>query len=50
MKTVYYAVVQKFEVPDNTTEQDIDTLVMRLAEPADYIWSFDKNLFEFQYN
>jgi hypothetical protein len=48
MKTVYYAVVQKFEVPDNATEQDIDTLVrMRLTEPTDYIWSFDENLFEF---
>jgi hypothetical protein len=49
MKTVYYAVIQKFEVPDDATEQDIDTLVsMRLIEPTDYIWSFDKNLFEFE--
>lgn len=49
MKTVYYVVIQKFEVPDNATEQDIDTLVsMRLIEPTDYIWSFDKNLFEFE--
>ena len=48
MKTVYYAVIQKFEVPDNATEQDIDTLVsMRLTEHADYIWSLDENLFEF---
>lgn len=44
MKTVYYAITQKFEVPDDATEQDIDTLVSRLAEPRDYIWSFDKNL------
>ena len=48
MKTVYYAIVQKLEVPDNATEQDIDTLVsMRLTEPTDYIWSLDANLFEF---
>ena len=47
MKTVYYAVVQKFEVPDTATDQDIDTLVsMRLTEPTDYIWSFDENLFD----
>ena len=47
MKTVYYAIVQKFEVPDDATEQDIETLVsVRVTEPADYIWSFDENLFE----
>ena len=45
MKTVYYAIVQKFEVPDDATEQDIETLVnMRLTEPTDCIWSFDENL------
>lgn len=45
MKTVYYAIVQKFEVPDDATEQDIDALVsMRLTDPTDYVWSFDENL------
>ena len=36
MKTVYFAIVQKLEVPDAATEKDIDTLVSkRLTEPTD---------------
>ena len=47
MKTIYYAFVQEFEVPDTATEQDIDTLVcMRLPAPVDYIWSKNNNLFD----
>ena len=47
MKTIYYAFVQEFEVSDNATEQDIDTLVsMRLPAPVDYIWSKNKHLFD----
>ena len=51
MKTIYYAYVQKVEVPDDATEEEIDDLVFNRTfhenggEPADYIWSEKPNLF-----
>lgn len=52
MKIIYYAFVQKFEVPDNTTEEEIDDLVFNeimsmVKEPIDYMWSERPNLFDF---
>lgn len=48
-KTVYYAFVQKLEVPENLTEKEIDELVFRhLKEPADYLWSEKPDLFDFE--
>ena len=46
MKTIYYAFVQKLDVPDNATEEEIDDLVFeKIQEPVDYIWSEKPNLF-----
>jgi hypothetical protein len=51
MKTIYYAYVQKLEVPDTATEKEIEDIVFdhTLREngekPADYIWSEEPNLF-----
>jgi hypothetical protein len=51
MKTIYYAFVQTLEVPDDTTEEEIDALVSNYTfrengeKPADYIWSEKPNLF-----
>ena len=51
MKTIYYAFVQKLEVPENLTEEEIDDLVFNHIfqendeKPADYIWSDKPNLF-----
>jgi hypothetical protein len=53
MKTIYYAYVQKLEVPDNATEEEIEDLVFNKviqensAAPTDYIWSEEPNLFDF---
>ena len=51
-KTIYYAFVQKFEVPDNTTNEEIDDLVFgsvmtQAKEPTDYMWSEESDLFDF---
>jgi hypothetical protein len=51
MKTIYYAFVQKLEVPENLTEEEIDGFVFNQTfnkndeMPADYIWSEKPNLF-----
>lgn len=52
MKIVYYAFVQKIEVPDDLTEKEIDDLVFKntmnqAREPTDYIWSEEPDLFDF---
>lgn len=42
MKTIYYAFVQKLEVPDTLTEEEIDSLVFQQlpgSAPLDYVWS-----------
>ena len=42
MKTIYYAFVQKLEVPDTLTEEEIDNLVFQQlpgSAPLDYVWS-----------
>lgn len=51
MKTAYYAFVQKIEVPENLTEEEIDDYIFNRIfqengeKPADYIWSDKDNLF-----
>lgn len=52
MKTIYFAFLQKLDVPDNTTEEEIDDLVFNeiitlAKEPVDYIWSEEPDLFDF---
>lgn len=43
MKTIYYAFVQKLEVPDSATDEEIDDLIcQKLTEPLDYMWSENK--------
>lgn len=53
MKTIYYTFVQKFEVPDDLTEEEIDDLVFeqvldQAKEPTDYMWSEEPDLFDFE--
>lgn len=50
-KTVYYAIVEKMEVPINATDKDIDDILVRKAtnngtldEGKDYMWSYDDDL------
>jgi hypothetical protein len=45
-KTIYYAIVEKMEVPIYATDDDIDDILVRkatnngtLVEGKDYIWS-----------
>ena len=51
MKAIYYAFVQKIDVPADTPEEKIDDLIFNLTlhktneKPADYIWSEKPNLF-----
>ena len=51
MKTIYYAFVQKLEVPENLTEEEIDDFVFSQTfnrndeKPTDYVWSEKPNLF-----
>ena len=46
-KTVYYAFVQKIEVPVEASEQEIDEIVCKhLKKPADYMWSEEPDLFD----
>ena len=56
MKTIYYAFVQKLEVPDRATGKEIEDLVFNKMiqengeegeEPTDYIWSEIPDLFDF---
>ena len=48
VKTVYYAIIEKMEVPASLTENEIDDILMvkatnngTLEEGKDYIWSYD---------
>lgn len=51
MKTIYYAYVQKLEIADDSTEEEIDDYIFSTTfhensgKPADYIWSEKPNLF-----
>ena len=48
-KTIYYAFVQKMEVPAAATEREIDELVCKhLKEPTDYMWSDEPDLFDLE--
>ena len=51
MKKVYYAIVEVMEVPDETTDEEVDDILMHIAtqngtldEGKDYMWSYDDNL------
>ena len=53
MKKVYYAIVEVMEVPDETTDEEIDDILMHIAtqngtldEGKDYMWSYDDNLLD----
>lgn len=49
MKTIYYAFVQKVEVPENLTEEEIDKFVFeKIAAGADYMWSEEPDLFDLE--
>ena len=50
-KTIYYAIVEKMEVPVDATDKDIDDILMVLAtnngtldEGKDYMWSHNDDL------
>jgi hypothetical protein len=54
MKTIYYAFVQTFEVPDDATEEEIDDLVFnrvflenneKPTDYTDYMWAETSDLF-----
>lgn len=51
MKTIYYAWVQKLEIADDSTEEEIDDYIFSTTvhknggKPTDYIWSENPNLF-----
>ena len=49
MKTIYYAFVQKLEVPENLTKEEIDDFIFeKICPEADYTWSEEPNLFDFE--
>ena len=48
VKTVYYAIIEKMEVPESLTDDEIDDILMvkatnngTLDDGKDYIWSYD---------
>ena len=50
-KTVYYAIVEKMEVPIDATDDDIEDILVRKATNngtlnygKDYMWSYTDNL------
>ena len=50
-KTVYYVIVEKMEVPIDTTDEEIDNILMSKAilsdvstEGKDYMWSYNDDL------
>ena len=48
-KTIYYALVQKMEVPENLTDKEIDDFVFKkIAHGTDYMWSDKPDLFDFE--
>ena len=53
MKKVYYAIVEVMEVPAETTDEEVDDILMHIAtqngtldEGKDYMWSYDDNLLD----
>lgn len=51
MKKIWYAIVETIEVPDNTTDEEIDNIIAGIAtqngtleEGKDYMWSDKDNL------
>lgn len=51
MKKIWYAIVETIEVPDNTTDEEIDNIIADIAtqngtleEGKDYMWSDKDNL------
>ena len=53
MKKVYYAIVEVMEVPDETTDEEVDDILMHIATQngtldvgKDYMWSYDDNLLD----
>lgn len=46
MKTIYYAIVQKMEVPDNMTDEEIDQKIFEMSPGSDYMWSEKDNLLD----
>ena len=51
MKKIWYAIVETIEVPDNTTNEEIDNIIAGIAtqngtleEGKDYMWSDKDNL------
>ena len=53
MKTIYYAIVETIDVPDNFSDEEIDYLILQIAtdkgnlkEGKDYMWSEHDNLLE----
>ena len=53
MKKVYYAIVEVMEVPDETTDEEVDDILMHIAtqngtldEGKDYMRSYDDNLLD----
>ena len=48
-RTIYYAFVQKMEVPENLTDEEIDDLIFKKIKPGtDYMWSDEPNLFDLE--
>lgn len=51
MKIIYYAIKQKLEVPDNSTEAEIENFIIekmleQAEEPTDFVWSEKPRLFD----
>ena len=53
MKKIWYAIVETMEVPDDTTDEEIDDILMHIAtkdgtldEGKDYMWSDRDNLLD----
>lgn len=44
MKTIYYCVVEEFEVPDNMTEAEIEERLNDLTKGKEYMWSENHDL------
>ena len=48
-KTIYYAFVQKLEVPENLTDAEVDDYVFKHITPGvDYMWSEEPDLFDLE--
>lgn len=53
-KTIYYAIIEKMEVPIDFTDKQIDAILMikatnngSLDEGKDYIWSYKDDLLDY---